>query len=298
MNRNELNLIQSLSQRSEKKPSPTEAAFQKAERIISAHSIKVADFSDLYGKSGIEGNQILVDKKLSGAKNESSVREKESKRYADTLEAMVFTGVDENKWMGPDATPIKTSDYDDIENKVDMVIEFIMREGAAHLALAVDVTFDSLFGHKYRKIEEEIVRGELSKVKYFKSEKMHLRGELKNIPRVVVGIDIKNIREMIKPWIDGNKNVLDNHPIQFLILEEIRLQLKFYKKFAEALGKDKIVDVYNRSLFIVEQIISQKEAEHGDKIENLLGDLGNDRLYLEIKRRMEESNLESRLELI
>jgi len=300
MNYAEQNLIRSISQISgkERRLTTTEAAFKKAGEIISEHSIKITDFSDLYRKSGIENDQKVVDNKLSRPKKELHTREAESKNYADTLEAMVFTGIGENKWMGPDASPIKTSDYDDIENKVDMIIEFIMREGAAHLALGIDVTFDSLFGYKYRKIEEEIIRGELGQIKYFKSEKMNLRGELRNIPRVVIGVDINNIQELIKPWVDEKKDILNNHPIQFLILEEIRLQLQFYKQYAEELGKGKIVEIYSRSLAIIEQIISQKETAYGGEIENLLGNLRNDRHYLEIKERMNKKNLNERLALI
>ena len=48
-----------------------------------------------------------------------------------------------NNWLGPEATAIKSSRYDDIKNGVDNIVEFHKEEdfSSSHLALAIDETF-------------------------------------------------------------------------------------------------------------------------------------------------------------
>lgn len=165
---------------------------------------------------------------------ESTTEKKEQKKFAKILEAMLNELIELYDWMGPDATTITTSDFDDIKNGVDMVAEFQNKEerSASHLALAVDVTFASDIGKKIERIQREIERGEMAHVRYFESEFLGERGELPKLPRVVIGADMDTIKSLGVLWLAEDKKALAAHEMQKVILEEVRIQLESFAEYA------------------------------------------------------------------
>ena len=96
------------------------------------------------------------------------------------------------------------------------------------MALAIDETFSHDVDEKFKRIKEEIKRGELTQIKYFISERLNIRGELSKIPRVVIGIDAKQQKEIGELWLEKNNKDLAKHSTQFIILEEILLAIRSF----------------------------------------------------------------------
>ncbi len=149
---------------------------------------------------------------------------------------------------------------------MDTIVEF--EEGpssASHLAVAMDITTAAHLEKKFDHIKDSIDRGELTKIKYFASEKIDVRGEKSNIPHVVIGVDRQTLYDVLDAWIRGDTRKLADHPVQIKILEETRLQLEAFKRYAEHLGKDKIVRVYEKAIAIITDIMSSKEISEKDR---------------------------------
>src|SRR5690606_16988956 len=112
------------------------------------------------------------------------------KQLSEITESFLLRGLNEAKWV-PHCGGIKTSEFDDYINGVDLVLEYQRAENpASHIGLGVDVTFSNNLDKKLTRIKEEIAKGTLASIKYFDSPNSHVRGQLKQVPRGVVGFDI------------------------------------------------------------------------------------------------------------
>ncbi len=192
---------------------------------------------------------------------EDTPEQKEQKKFAKILEAMLNELIELYDWLGPDATTITTSDFDDMRNGIDMVAEFRDKKekSASHLALAVDVTFANEIGKKIERIQREIERGELASVKYFESEFLEQKGELPNIPRVVIGGDVDTIKSLGMLWLAEDKKTLAVHEMQKVILVEIRMQLEVFAKYARTKKQEKVAQTYDATREVIEGILEKKK---------------------------------------
>ncbi len=231
---------------------------------------------------------------------EDTPEQKEQKRFAKILEAMLNELIELYDWMGPDATTITTSDFDDIGNGVDMVAEFPDKEeksrlvgdpterrekSASHLALAVDVTFASEIGKKIERIQREIERGELASVKYFESEFLGEKGRLPTIPRVIIGADVDTIKNLGALWLAEDKKALAVHEIQKVILEEVRMQLEVFAEYARIKNQEKVAETYKATLEVIQDILEDKKDI---SIDALLHDKVFDAIKREVRHLQRE----------
>ncbi|HXF44009.1 MAG TPA: hypothetical protein VNK70_00885 [Candidatus Paceibacterota bacterium] len=229
-----------------------EAAFGRAERVLAIDVVKERDFTDLYG-------EVNVERDLEEIKRiESSPDYEKPSKTATILEAIIHEQAELSDWLGPDAKTVKTAHYDDVKNGVDEIVEFATEPGKiSRLALGIDVTFNPIIDKKLGKIISRIRNGELAKVKYFQSSS--LRGELRQIPEVVVGADQKAIENIIPVWLGHDRTNLAKHPMQILILEEMRLELEVFAEVADDAGQTAIAEAYRNDLAIVNDLLAQKE---------------------------------------
>ncbi len=250
--------------------------YEKAHNVLMKDIICPEDFIDLYGFKNVEEDIKYVKKMEDKFKQEESLEKKELKKIASVLEAVVYDQVETNDWLGPDATSIKSSRYDDIKNGVDNIVEFYKEEdfSSSHMALAIDETFSSDVNEKFERIKKEIKQGELAQIKYFVSDQLNIRGELSKIPRVVIGADTKIIKEVGELWLEKNNKDLAKHPIQFLIIEEMLLQLEAFKNYAQKVNQPDIALIYEKTQKILQKI-------HDDKkdLKNSQKSLENDKVY-------------------
>ncbi|MFC1686655.1 hypothetical protein ACFLZS_01885 [Patescibacteria group bacterium] len=243
-------------------------AYNKATEISNRDVINLDEFDDIY--KDVEKDQEHVNK----LKDQWSEKQKdmeewmlESQKLGKVFEVLFYEQAELSNWLGENAYTYLTSDYDDIINKVDIVAEFIREDDAASfLGLAVDVTIghNTEVENKLKKIKKEIKNGELTKIKYFESENVGIRGELSNIPRVVIGVEKDTLLEMSKLWVDNKNETLGEHSIRFQVLEEILFQLEAFQEYAKQEGQDKLADTYEKSFNFLEAIYNKQKDQFKD----------------------------------
>ncbi len=233
-----------------------EQAWKKARHTLAEAAVKMEKFKHLYN---VGKDLELVKKREVRFLEEKTPTELETDKIATVLEAIIYTQIKSNDWLGESAHIMKTCRFDDIENKVDSLIEFRKEErSASYLGLAIDVTMESEMSDKFDEIRKEIDSGKLSTIKYFDSEYTNTLGEKSQIPRVIVAADSKSIKELTGLWLEGKKEALANHPMLFQMLEEILLQLKKFREYAESKEKYELVDIYDVSISLVQKIYDNK----------------------------------------
>ena len=189
-----------------------------------------------------------------------------STRKAQLLEALLTEQIELSEWFGGNTFTIVPAEYDDLIHGVDLALEIEDDGGIKHLALGVDVTSSPMAIRKKLKIiKDHIADGTLTTMEYFHSEDHNpdFYGTMSNIPQVVIGSDGKTIRELGELWMSAfglaklkrdskqsplspeseehqktltreAKQKLADHRVQTLMLEEIKMQLTVFHKFAAA----------------------------------------------------------------
>jgi len=224
--------------------------------------INPEDFIDIYGEDVVRNDLKYVQDLKDKFEADSTPEKAEIKKHANILEAIIADQTELNDWMGPDASTIIASEKDDIGNRVDAIVEFLKGNGVSHLALAIDVTHGQDVKDKMGSIKKEIEGGELTEVKYFKSEHSGFKGKLEHIPRVIIGADKNTILELGELWLEKNNKALAKHKIQFQILEEIKIQLEAFMEYATEQKQYDVADKYAKSLRIIGDIISEKSGNY------------------------------------
>lgn len=246
------------------------------------------NFVDLYSEKTVEHDEAHVRKleekfeEERGANPTIGVWQKRGKLF----EAIIKDQAELSEWLGENAHVRDTAKYDDYVNGVDGIVSF-EEEGRqeSHLALAIDVTrSDRHLSEKFDKIKHSIDTGNLSRIKYFESETM--RGELRRIPRVVVGADRRTISDVSQLLLDfrmmqthpaSNRDDLSieskesrreefgkvreqlaEHPLQFQLLFEIKAQLEAFEAYAGSIGKQEAASAYEKILATIDKIIEDK----------------------------------------
>lgn len=239
-------------------------AYAKAMGILS-DPIDPKDFQDIYGS--VDADIALVEKKEKKFAEQAkmdSLEARNRRKIAAIFEAVIFEQIEQSNWFGETAVTIQTSRYDDIVNGVDTIVEFDEEENSSHLALALDVTTAISFSEKFKRIKEGIEREELAKIKYFRSDALNFRGEKSKIPHVVIGADRGTVFDVIGAWMRGDKKSLAAHPVQIKIIEEVRIQLEAFRRYAKSIGREDIVRIYGKTLRIIDKIVSEKGITEED----------------------------------
>ena len=257
--------------------------YEKSKKLIEGDMISMDDFKGFYDKQVLRKDKNYVREREKNFK-ERTGDEKMIDKLAIMLEGIFYEQVELSDWMGPNTFTIKTSRFDDIYNGVDCVLEF-QEPDSPYLALAVDLTISDDLSGKFKRIKEEIKKGYLARVKYFISDRAEIskdqpsaflgknscycspyqyRGELLNIPRIIIGISRKTVMDLGFLWIENKKKKLAHHWVQFQILDEIIIQLGQFKRFAQKANQGKLVRVYSQIEKVVSKIIDDKNSYLSD----------------------------------
>ena len=188
---------------------------------------------------------------------------KEVKQLSEILEYQIYTGINKYDWI-PFCKAIKTSDFDDIINGVDMVVEYNNEQSFGHLGLGVDVSFSKNLTKKFKRIKDEIDSydgkdNRLAEVKYFDSKNSGISGRLYGMPRVVAALDLGVMEDLAKM-----SNMQKNHAAKHAIIIEIQHQLKTFREYAEKNNKACVGQLDRAYKFMT--VISQK-LESEQKLE-------------------------------
>lgn len=240
--------------------------------------------------------------RLAESDEEIGRMEARDKRSQATEKIVTYQG-EESEWFGHEAFLIKTTEYDDFVNGVDIVLEFNLEnpeeiglEDSVHrVALAIDATSSQVLSQVEEKISNCVkkIRGETkSEVKYFISQvDTDFQQPLERVVPVVVGLDAKNSNKMInlvgrlislgskkerseqeQREYQARQAAIAEHPIQAVFLEEILFQLDLYERILRQEGINR--DLYQQIIQlqrIFENILAKKK-EDGIKSDSLNSD--------------------------
>ncbi len=246
--------------------------------------IREENFVDLYGEETIRSDRSYVERMREQFVQDAAIEgnDREGFELAKVLEGIINHQLEQNEWMGPEVTTRQASDYDDIANGVDMIAEMEHSDATQHLAIALDATYGIHLEKKMERIRNEINEGTLTAVKYFEDSEGNFRGELKRVPRVVVGADHDTILNLIQLWVENKNKELASHPIQLQILDEVYMQLKIFAQYAEKVDQPEVVKIYQRQARIVKRIMADKK-ELREKVGTAYE--RDDRVFKEIQKR-------------
>lgn len=255
-------------------------------------AVKMEEFSDLY-HDGVELDKARIEEK------KKHFIETFSAKRGKIAEAILSEQIELSNWLGQEASTIVPSEFDDMINGVDVAVEFEKEEGFKHLALGLDITSSAReIRRKLFEARKHILKGDLTQIKYFISEKSHIRGEISRIPWLLVGIDKKLIRELCelrlaqtpppneaglseetrRHFSEERKNArqsLAGHRVRSLILEELEMQLKFFMEFADRNKLEAIAGKFETLLELISSLkrevppLSLKEAKNNENSEAL-----------------------------
>ena len=222
-----------------------------------------------YSEEDVEADKNKVSQKQTTIMTDTGELDK-VRMVAELLEIIFADQADRSLWLGEGFESFPASTYDDLFNGVDTILEFFGDEYTEreYFGLGFDVTLASDLGVIRRKIEKIIETNEklgLSKVKYFKpfgSDRYGLK-----LPKVIVGCDFRHVNDIATMWaglrnealtVESRKSLrtkIANHPIQFLFIEVILVQLKFfsnlYRKKVEK-GYEKYTEAAERYELLLE----------------------------------------------
>jgi hypothetical protein len=197
------------------------------------------------------------------------------KLLAERVEYEVIRGINMGNWF-EGARAYKTSEYDDIANGIDLVLEIVDNTSYGHLGLGIDVTFSQDIEKKLRRIKDEIDRydGEenrLGRVKYFESSQVGMRGELCDLARAVVAIDLPMLDDMTRVKNDSFQGHISKH----IALLEIQKQQGLFLEYAGRKNQ-KAIPALERSSGMVNMLVeredSQKRVSQSEYIRNRRAD--------------------------
>ncbi len=249
---------------SEVLPFSIENIYPLAQEKLQSYQIQMDSFSDLYSSEVILADKKEVERRKKGFEIHMTDQEKELRKLAEVLEAIILYHGEQSNWFGSEATLTRTTDYDDLTHGTDCIMELTNPNNTSQLALAIDATFSSHVGEKLIEISNEIIKGELTRIKYYISDQAGIRGELINVPRIIVGLDTNSIMNISDLWLNNANEHLANHPAQFQILEEIMMQCEFFSRLAIAEDQVKIGEIYRKIYEKIKTIYSAKKAEGND----------------------------------
>lgn len=234
-------------------------------RTAEPRKIDPESFADLYGSAVVETDlKEAAELKLVFRRRENADRAT-MHQYAEVFEAVLAYQGEMNNWLGENAYLIRTSEYDDFKNGVDVIAEIKLSDDSAeHLALALDISFQKEGAwEKGGRLRQEVEKGFLAKIKYFVSRHLPFRGELRDLPRFAILAQKDTLAEVAKLWVEtpsGAAKRLENHPLQFQILEQLREQCLAFIPHARLHHQEKTARAYEKALRIIDKIIAEKQA--------------------------------------
>lgn len=249
------------------------------------YAIRESDFESVYGPAAVRADKsrALHERSLHDQRDMADPKKLLSYKMAQVFEAVVLDESAKAGWLGENATTLKTSDYDDFVNKIDMIAEWHRPgEGTQVAAIGVDATFGTTgLTKKFKEMREGIETGKLASLRYFKDTRGDYTGTRNNISRTIVGVSQPVVEELANHWINGRSEELANHPAQRVIAIQMRAQLEAGLKLAERVGQAAAASSMRNLLAVIAPIEQSKRHLR-------LGSLIDDPVAREISRHTHE----------
>jgi len=231
------------------------AEHKEAKRHIQNIAIDIDSFRDLYGEEVVEADAAAVQRlRERFARDEKTVLPngvtfEQIRQLSEISESFLLKGLNEAKWV-PYCGGIKTSEYDDYMNGIDLVLEFQKADHpASHIGLGVDVTFSNNLTRKIAKVKQEISAGRLASIKYFDSPNSHIRGQLRQVPRGIVGFDLDALHR-ISNYHKAHGEMPANDPLRSVAFHQLSMQMRKFADYAEKINSPSLSTLQRTSKFV------------------------------------------------
>lgn len=234
----------------------------------------------LYEKGEIENDRQTVREykrsfEIQDKKNELSFYDYERfvivQETAQYLEALFYEKLGGPQGWIPNALVYKTSEFDDIENGVDFVVE--LEED--HFGVAIDVTLsrkEKVILDKLKRTKKLIDSNKLAEVKYYERPG---DAEIGAVPLAVIALDYDHAVQALKFWADGDDDLLSKHPTRVKAWLETGAQFEAYAMYATHKGNEVIAEAYDRAAQMMNTIIEK----HQDVVERYRSLIEKDEAY-------------------
>ncbi|HEY4474512.1 MAG TPA: hypothetical protein VJC06_01145 [Candidatus Paceibacterota bacterium] len=287
----------------------SEAEERAFEVLLPRHkeqAVRMEDFASVQGF----GRAVIKKDRYNVAQKKIRIREMgtEPSKKAKLLEAILAEQIELSDWFGSDALTIIPAEYDDLYNGVDLAVEFEKDTKPTYTALGIDITSSAgSITKKLAIIKAYILRGDLGRIKYFKSERDNLPPrQIQGIPQLVIGTNKDLIKQLSELWLAVNreriykeqsytglsveavqsqkekmrraKEELATHRVQVLLLKEIQIQLETFAKFSRKKDIPDVAEKFEFLLHLISSIIAEKKITPDDERKN-----EEDEVYKELR---------------
>lgn len=227
-------------------------------------------FASDYSAEQVRADEAYVEEKRSGIDetNSSSGRERldnlEGGFALSEIGQSIITDRINKDWF-PQFEAIMTADYDDLKNGVDMVMK---HEKGGYLGAAFDFTVTNKEKNIYKKLQNNwdhhVLKGKLPTVKYFQDPDTGNMGPLL-VPKFIIGATKKDVEELAEAYLDNNEDGLINHPLKYLILEQIETQLVAILNFHERQKGENRFNFAHENYLRIERMVEELKREIGSR---------------------------------
>lgn len=193
--------------------------------------------------------------------SENSPELAKQKEISDILEGIIVDQIS-GPWLSERAVGYYTAEADDVLRGVDVITELIDEEDSHYLGFAIDVTMAKdprILESKLAKNWKDIETGNFPEVKYFEDDDEN-KSRLKPV-RVLIGVNPKFARELIRLEYFNKKDKLGEHPFQAHLILQIKEQLEAYYRYAESKNNEQLKDKIAESLRAFYSIIFKEKEE-------------------------------------
>ncbi len=188
-------------------------------------------FEKEYSPSAIVADNAYVEKRRKDIDEVNSSMGRENLDHkeigfqlSEIMQAMIVDRM--NKHWFKDCRAIMTSDYDDLKVGIDAVLK---HEKGGYLGAAFDFTVTNQDKKIYEKLAREweynIKEGRVPTVKYFEDPDTKEKSKLL-VPKFIIGASKKDVEDLARAYLTGNEEVLENHPLKYVLLLQIEEQLQ------------------------------------------------------------------------
>lgn len=255
---------------------------ESVRRRLSEVAFDPNTFADLYSEENVAKDLRYVEDRKRAFQSSSDrevshgLTEQDVKDLSERVEYEVIRGINAGRWF-EGVGAYKTSEYDDIANGVDVVLEMLNQNTYGHLGLGLDITFSQNVEKKFKRIKGEIdaydgEKSRLGRVKYFNSKNTGIRGELGDLARAVVAIDLPMLKDMVEA---KKPDSLHSHMSKHITLLEIQQQLATFLRYAERSNSLAAQPIERASSFIqtmVENLDSEGRVRQSEYRKNRRAD--------------------------
>lgn len=188
-------------------------------------------FEKEYARDAIVSDNTYVEKRRKDIEEKNSSMGRENLDHkeigfqlSEIMQAMIVDRM--NKHWFKDCKAIMTSDYDDLKVGIDAVLK---HEKGGYLGAAFDFTVTNQDKKIYEKLAREwdfnIKEGRVPTVKYFEDPDTKEKSKLL-VPKFIIGASKKDVEDLARAYLTGNEEVLENHPLKYVLLLQIEEQLQ------------------------------------------------------------------------